>query len=66
MKVMCNATVPDEKQMQNLGECISIVGADFYIKGNTVFAEYEGAEEKGELLVDIFRQYPFHGVSILS
>lgn len=66
MKVICNATVGNDQQMDNLCECVKIVGADFYIKGNTVFAEFEGEQERGELLVDIFRQYPFHGISILS
>lgn len=66
MKVIGNATVGNEQQMLNLCECAKIVGADVYIKGNTVYAEFEGNDEQGELLADIFRQYPFHGISILS
>lgn len=66
MRVICNATLGDPRQIENLCECIKVVGADYYIKDNTVYAEFDGLREKGELLVSIFRNYPDHGVSILS
>lgn len=66
MRVMCQATVPIQEQKDNLCECAKIVGADYYIRGDTVYAEFEGVREKGELLADIFRHYPDHGISILS
>lgn len=66
MRVICNATLADKRQIDNLCECIKVVGADYYIKRNTVYAEFDGVREKGELLANIFRNYPDHGVSILS
>ena len=66
MKVICNATVPNDKQLLNLCECIKIIGADYYLKGDKVYAEYIGDQESAELLADLFRHYPLHGVSTLS
>lgn len=66
MRVMCQATIPDSRQRENLYECIDVVGADYYTKNDTVYAEFDGVRERGELLASIFRNYPDHGISILS
>lgn len=67
MRVTCNATVGEERQIDNLCQCIKLIeGADYYVKGATVYAEYDGPKERGDILVEIFRQYAFHGISVLS
>lgn len=66
MKVTCTAIVEEPKQRDNLCECIEIIGGYPDVVGNTVFAEYDGESKKAHRLMSLFKQYPFHGISVLS
>lgn len=66
MRLTCTAIVNDTRQIDNLCQCIEIVGAEFSVKGNTVYADFTGDKETGEKLMKLFEQYPVHGMSILG
>lgn len=66
MRVICTAVVEDERQRDNLCECVGILGGKPQISGNTVCIEYEGPERTATKYMELFEQYPTHGVSILS
>lgn len=62
MKVYCVATLDNKQQIDNLCECIKIVGAEPKVCVGDVSVEYEGDKEKCELLMEIFEQYSRHGI----
>ena len=66
-KLYCNAIVEHEKQRDNLIECIGIIGVVPEFVGSKVFVEYDGDDKQiVEKLVNLFQQYSYHGISILS
>ena len=62
MRVYCVATLDNKLQIDNLCECIKIVGAEPKVCVGDVSVEYEGNEEKCELLISLFEQYTRHGI----
>lgn len=65
MKVSCTTIVKDERQRKDLCQRIEDLGAMPEVVGDTVFADYDGEDSKAKELIDLFRQYPYYGVSIL-
>lgn len=59
----CSATV-DEKQAENLMECVNIIGAAPTYQSNTVSVLCEGTEMV-DRLVKLFEQYPTHEIYVL-
>lgn len=66
MKVFCTVVIEEPQQRDNLCRCLDIIGVEPDVKGNTIYAEYEGERETAQKLMDLFQQYPFHGISILG
>ena len=66
MRLTCTAIVDDPRQIDNLCECIDIIGAEYSVKGNAVYADFIGDKKTGDKLIELFDQYPIHGISILA
>ncbi len=66
MHIICTAIVEDERQRKNLCDCVGILGEKPCVSGNTVCVEYEGAISTIAKLIELFEQYPVHGISTLS
>lgn len=66
MRVICTAVVNDGLQRQNLIECTKIIGVKPQVSGFSVCAEYEGSSSVCDKLVELYAQYPFHGISTLN
>lgn len=65
MHVICTAMLDNEAQKANLCECVKILGGMPDVSGNTVCVEYDGGNTTAEKFVELFSQYPFHGISTL-
>ena len=66
MKVFCTAIISEPQQMENLCQCVKIIGAVPDVKGNTIYVDFEGERETGQKLIDLFQHYPLHGISIVG
>lgn len=66
MHVICTAFIGDAQQISNLCECVKILGGVPSVSGNTVCVEYDGSPIIATQLMDLFAQYPFHGISMLA
>lgn len=62
MKVYCVATLDNKQQIDNLCECIKIIGGTPKVCVTDVEVEFEGSEEKCELIMELFEQYTRHGI----
>lgn len=61
MNVICTAVVEDERQRLNLCECVSILGIRPVVSGDTVCAEFTGAQSTADKLIELFSQFDVHG-----
>lgn len=66
MRIVCTAVVEDERQKSNLCECVGILGGKPNISGNTVCVEYDGPIRTASKFIELFEQYPVHGISTLT
>ena len=66
MKIFCTAIVPEPQQMDNLSQCVEIIGAVPDVRGDTIYVDYQGEREVAMKLMELFQQYPVHGISTLS
>ena len=66
MKLFCTAIVSEPQQMDNLCQCVKIIGATPDVHGDTVYVDFAGERETGQKLIDLFQQYPLHGISIVG
>lgn len=66
MRVVCTAIVENEAQKSNLCQCVKILGGEPNVSGNTVCVEHDGSVSTVSKFVELFEQYPVHGVSTLS
>lgn len=66
MRIICTAVVPDERQRENLCECVRILGGQPNVSGDTVCVEHEGSISTITKFAELFEQYAFHGISTLS
>ena len=62
MRVFCVATLDNQAQIDNLCECISIIGGDPKVCLCEVSVEFEGSKDKCELMIELFEQYTRHGI----
>jgi len=62
MRVYCVATLDNKAQIDNLCQCIKIIGATPNVCMGDVNVEYEGSKEKCELLIELFEHYTRHGI----
>lgn len=62
MRVFCVATLDNKAQIDNLCECISIIGGDPIVCSSEVTVEFEGSKDKCELMMELFEQYNRHGI----
>lgn len=65
MHVICTAVIEEERQRANLSDCVEILGGESQISGNTVCVEYDGEKDVANKFVELFKQFPFHGISVL-
>lgn len=63
--ILCTALLDNAMQIENLRQCIVILGGKPCISGNSVCVEYTGNSEKTDKFVELFDQYPHHGIVIL-
>ena len=66
MKVYCSANLDNDLQIQNLCQCIEIVGAKPQIHNCEVSVEYSGNKTRCELLIEIFEHYSRHSIFTLE
>ena len=66
MRVVCTASVDDEKQRDTLVECLKVFGVDVAMNKKTICIEYGGDPTVGSALVEVFEDYKNHGICILE
>lgn len=66
MIIYCEATIENPAQRDNLCECINIIAGIAKVENDKVKLEFEGSKEKCELLINLFEQYPRHGMFVVS
>ena len=66
-KVYCCATIEEPIQRDNLVRLIKNLGLDPEVNGCNVSVDYDGGSRAMAMeLVDVFQQYPFHGISVVG
>lgn len=66
-KVYCVATIEEPKQIDNLVRYLKTLGLSPEVNNHNVSIDYEGGSRKLVMeLVDLFQQYPYHGISVLG
>lgn len=66
MRVICTAGGLGKPSIENLCECVNILGGVPCVSGDTVCVEYEGETPKAEKFIELFEQYTCHGISIVE
>ena len=66
MKVVCTASIDEEKQRETLCECLKIFGVDVAMNKKTVCVEYDGDPAVCSALVELFEDYKNHGICVLE
>ena len=62
MKVYCVAALDNKQQVDSLCDGIKNIGATPKVCVTDVEVEFEGSEEKCELIMELFEQYTRHGI----
>lgn len=66
MKCKCSAVIDNQAQMQNLAECVHILGGDLHVVGNTGWVDVEGTTEEIDKYIQLFENYTRHTIATLS
>ena len=66
MLISCTAILDNDLQIENLCQCIKILGGKPCVEGCAVNLVYEGNNKTAEKFIDLFEQYPVHGVSAIE
>ena len=66
MRVVCSAVLEDDRQRENLCQCVNILGGTPCISGNTVCVEYSGSETTVDKYIELFAQFPTHEIHSFS
>lgn len=66
MRIICTAVVEDERQRDNLCECVGILGGKPNVSGDTVSVEYNGPVRTASKYIELFEQYATHGITTLN
>lgn len=62
MHIICSAAIENEKQRDNLFDCIKILGGMPMVEGNVVSVEYMGDDMKASKIIALFEEYPDHAL----
>ena len=62
MRLFCVATLDNKAQIENLCECVRIIGGDPKVCVGDVSVEFEGSKDKCELIMELFEQYTRYGI----
>lgn len=66
MLISCTAILENDMQMENLCQCIKILGGSPCVDGCEVTLAYEGSKKTADRFIDLFEQYPLHGISTIE
>lgn len=66
MHIICTAVIENDKQRENLCDCIRILGEKPDVSFDTVSVEYTGSQNTADKFAELFAQYPYHGICMLS
>lgn len=66
MKIICTASGLGKPSIENLCQCVEILGGIPQVSGDTVCIEYEGEKPKAEKFIELFEHYVYHGISIIE
>lgn len=66
MRVIYAAVVEEPLQLENLVQCIEILGGKARVNGTIVSLEYEGDERQNGKLASLFKQYPHHEINRIT
>lgn len=66
MKIICHAIVGDPKKIEKLCQSSEKLGAEAEYRCGSVYAEYNGKKKVARKLMELFKQYPYHGYTILG
>ena len=62
MRVFCVATLDNQPQIDNLVQCIEIIGGKPIVNGTDVLVEFDGEKSKADKLIELFEHYSRHGI----
>lgn len=62
----CNAVIENKAQRDNLCDCIRILGGVPEVNKDTVSIDYDGPQTTRDKFIELFEQYPRHGISIIG
>ena len=62
MRIYCVAIVYDERQAENLKDCIKLLGAEPIETNGCVEVDYTGNIGVCETLIELFEQFADHGI----
>ena len=65
MHVICTAVVEDKRQIENLRDCIMILGGTPHIAGTSVCVEFAGDMATTNKFIELFSHYVEHEIKIL-
>ena len=66
MLVSCTALIDNEAQIENLCQCIEILGGKPEVDGCSVGVAYEGNQVTAEKFIELFEHYPFHNITVIE
>ena len=62
MVLLAVATIDNPQQKDNLMKCIKILGGEPRTEFSDVSLEFIGSKEKCDKFIELFEQYPRHGI----
>ena len=62
MLVYAVATIDNPKQRENLCECIEILGGKPNVAFSDVVLDFNGSKEQCDKFIELFEQFPRHGI----
>ena len=66
MKIICTASVDEKDQRNTLCECLKALGIEVALNKKTICIEYSGDNTTSAALVNLFENYPQHGICVLE
>ncbi len=62
MTVYCVANLDNKDQIDNLCECIKILGGEPIVRFGDVSVDYKGTKAQCEKFIELFEHYHRHGI----
>ena len=66
MLVTCTASLDNKLRVENLCQCINILGGKPCVDGYEVKVTYDGNDATAEKFIELFSHYPTHGIFIIE